>query len=66
MGINWDYALCLSNPADASLDDLIEAEAVLDDTFRRWRRVMGEAHPDIEFIQNALEKLTKETKKTKK
>ena len=47
--------MCLSNPANASLDDLIEAEAVLDDTFRRWRRVMGEAHPDIEFIQNALE-----------
>jgi tetratricopeptide (TPR) repeat protein len=55
MGIHWTYAMCLANPVDASLDDLIEAEAVLDDTSRRWRRVMGEAHPDTERIQNAHE-----------
>ena len=54
MGIYWTYAMCLANPEDASLDDLIKAEAVLDETSRRWRRVMGEAHPDTGIIQNAL------------
>ena len=40
--------------ADATLDDLVQAEALLDDTYTRFRRVMGDGHPDTAKIHSCL------------
>ena len=40
--------------ADATLGDLVQAEALLDDTYTRFRRVMGDGHPDTPQIHESL------------
>ena len=44
----------LGDAADATLDDLVQAEALLDDTYTRFRRVMGDGHPDTSTIHKCL------------
>ena len=39
----------------ASLEDLIQGEALLSDTYSRFRRVMGDLHPDTPIIHRHLE-----------
>ena len=50
----WSYATSLRDAADATLDDLVQAEALLDDTYTRFRRVMGDGHPDTPRIHQRL------------
>ena len=52
--LRWLYANSLCDPADATLDDLVRAEALLDDTYTRFRRVMGDGHPDTANIHKCL------------
>ena len=40
--------------ADATFDDLVQAEALLKDTYARFRRVMGDGHPDTAKIHKTL------------
>ena len=49
--MRWSYATALYGDTDATLDDLCEAEATLEDAERIARRVLGSEHPltmDIE------------------
>ena len=39
---------------DATLDDLVQAEALLEDTYTRFRRIMGGGHPDTAKIHECL------------
>ena len=48
------YAKSLTDAYDATLDDLVQAEALLDDTYTRFRRVMGDGHPDTPRIHKRL------------
>ena len=50
----WLYANTLGDAADATFDDLVQAEALLDDTYTRFRRVMGDGHPDTAKIHSCL------------
>ncbi len=50
----WAYANSLAAAADATFDDLVQAEALLDDTYTRFRRVMGDGHPDTPRIHQRL------------
>ena len=50
----FDYANSLCDAADATLDDLVQAEAILDDTYTRFRRIMGGGHPDTAKIHKCL------------
>ena len=52
--LRWLYAVSLGDAADATLDDLVQAEALLDDTYTRFRRVMGDGHPCTSEIHAAL------------
>ena len=52
--LRWLYAVSLGDAADATLDDLVQAEALLDDTYTRCRRVMGDRHPDTPRIHETL------------
>ena len=45
---------CADDAADATFDDLVQAEALLDDTYTRFRRVMGDDHPCTSEIHAAL------------
>ena len=57
----WIYARALYRDAGASLDDVREAVAMLEDLERVVRRVFGGAHPFVaafeESLQNAREAL---------
>ena len=50
----WAYANSLAAAADATFDDLVQAEALLDDTYTRFRRVMGDGHPYTAKIHDCL------------
>ena len=50
----WAYANTLGDAADATFDDLVQAEALLDDTYTRFRRVMGDGHPYTAKIHDCL------------
>ena len=52
--LRWTYAKSLADAADATLDDVVQAEALLDDTYTRFRRVMGDRHPDTPRIHEIL------------
>ena len=49
--LRWLYANSL---ADVAPCDLVQAEALLDDTYTRFRRVMGGGHPDTAEIHECL------------
>ena len=46
--------LASADADDATFDDLVQAEALLDDTYTRFRRVMGDGHPDTPRIHKRL------------
>jgi len=52
--LRWAYAKSLTDADDATLDDLVQAEALLDDTYTRFRRVMGDVHPDTPRLRESL------------
>ena len=49
------YAETIYADADATLDDLHEAVATLEDTARTARRVLGGAHPLTTHIERTLQ-----------
>ena len=54
--MRWIYGEALYMDPDATLDDLREAVAMLEETERTARRVLGEAHPLTEGIVRHLRK----------
>ena len=54
MGSLWIYARALYKDDSATLDDLREAVATLEETKRIARRVLGGAHPATKVIENYL------------
>ena len=53
--LRWLYANSLADAASTTtLGDLVQAEALLDDTYTRFRRVMGDGHPDTPGIHETL------------
>merc|ERR1712138_181864 len=52
--MRWPYAISLYEDPDATLDDLREAVATLEDTERTARRLLGDAHPLTEAIEREL------------
>ena len=57
--IRWLYALALSKDQAATLDDLRESVATLEDVAPLWTRIFGEAHPETPNIKNALREARK-------
>ena len=54
--IRWHYAAALYEDTGATLDNLREAVATLEDTAGTWRRVLGSAHPSMRGIEESLQK----------
>jgi hypothetical protein len=54
--MRWLYAVTLYEDPGATLDDLREAVATLEEIERISRRVLGGAHPDTAGIEYSLEK----------
>ena len=54
LALRWNYAQTLYLDADATLDDLFEAEETLEDTERIARRVLGGAHPIVVGIEKSM------------
>ena len=52
--MKWIYATALYSDPAASLDDLREAVATLEETERTARRVLGAAHPAAVGIERRL------------
>ena len=52
--MRWNYATALYEDAGATLDDVREAVATLEELARTARRVFGETHPDAVAIKVAL------------
>ena len=53
--MRWAYAKSLFKAPAATLDDLREVVATLEDTLRTARRVLGGAHPAAGAIESCLE-----------
>ena len=53
--VKFTYALALYNDTGATLDDLSEAVATLEETERTARRVLGGAHPIVQASERSLE-----------
>ena len=53
--MRWSYAKTLYLDAGATLDDLREAAASLEDTVRIARRVLGGANPLTRLMENELQ-----------
>ena len=53
--LRWSYAKALYRDPTATLDDLHEAVATLEDTARTARRVLGGAHPLTTHIERTLQ-----------
>ena len=53
--MRWLYAMALFEDDAATLDDLHEAVETLESVARVWTRVFGEAHPETQKAQGALE-----------
>ena len=52
--LSWNYARALCNDPDATLDDVREAVATLEDADQIARRILGGAHPDVVGIEESL------------
>ena len=52
--LSWNYARALCNDPDATLDDVREAVATLEDADQIARRVLGGAHPLATGIETSL------------
>ena len=53
--IRWLYAVALRNADGATLDDVRESVATLEDTMRTARRVLGGAHPTTKTFGQSLQ-----------
>ena len=53
--MRWNYAESIWRDAAATLDDLREAVATLEDIARTTRRVLGSAHPTTTDIERDLQ-----------
>ncbi|CAH0371949.1 unnamed protein product [Pelagomonas calceolata] len=53
--VKFTYALALYNDTGATLDDLRESVATLEETERTARRVLGGAHPIVQASERSLE-----------
>ena len=51
--LRWVYANSLTDSADATIDDLVEAVETLESVAKSWKRVMGERHPETVKVLNA-------------
>ena len=51
------YARALFRAGDAAEDDVSEAVTILEDVFRRSKRVLGDSHPDTERARKFLEEV---------
>ena len=51
----WTFSDCINRDRNLSRDDLLDAVATIDDSFRRSRRVMGPQHPLTSEIERHLE-----------
>ena len=51
----WTYAMALYEDPDATLDDVREAVATLEDAVRIGRRVLGGAHPMAAKMEKSLQ-----------
>ena len=52
--MRWNYAEALHRDPDATLDDLREAVATIEDMLGIARRVLGGAHPLVEAFETSL------------
>ena len=59
--LSWTYTRALVNDPNATLDQLHEAELIIEGTARTARRVLGPAHPivvdieqDLRYVQETL------------
>ena len=53
--MSWNYAQALYQDDDATLDDLSEAVATLEESERIARRVLGGAHPATAAQEGSLQ-----------
>ena len=58
--LRWVYANSLTDSADATIDDLVEAVEVLEPIAKSWKRVMGERHPETARVLSSLRHARKE------
>ena len=54
MRLNYAQSLCFND--DATLDDIREAVAILEDVDRRAQRVLGTQHPTAKDTRASLER----------
>ena len=47
------YAQALFYDKSCSIEDMIESHTILKDVDRRWRRVLGPTHPDVQMVEEA-------------
>ena len=52
--LRWLHANSLCDDADATLDELVQAEATLKSVLGSWRRIMGASHPDTIPLEHAV------------
>ena len=52
----WTFSDCINRDRNLSRDDLLDAVATIDDSFRRSRRVMGPQHPLTSELERHLER----------
>ena len=53
--MRWRLAYALCDDTDATLGDMREATAILEDVCRRLRRLFGDAHPQMAKALRSLE-----------
>ena len=55
LGVRWHYTMALYGDPGATLDDVREAAATLEEIERTARRVLGGAHPTAAGIGESLQ-----------
>ena len=53
--IRWNYAWCLSQDAESSIDDVLEAVGILEELFQTTQRIFGPTHPFTKTIEDNLD-----------
>ena len=48
------YAQALFYDKSRSIEDMIESHTILKDVDRRWRRVLGPTHPEVQMVEEAI------------
>ena len=55
--LNQNLAEVLVSTPERTRDDLLEADAILQDVVQRRRRAFGPAHPDTRFAEDRLSRM---------